>query len=168
MIIGIDNGLDGGLAAISKTTGALIDKTIMPTQHRAGKREVDTRKLYDWIMSLGQCADDFLVAVEEPLKHAKSSQAVRSMGISFGKIVGLCESRQWNHCCVSVHKWQKKMLGNIPKGQTKEAALWKAECLAPDECWQKSKRASKAHDGMVDAFLIARYIKDKHNYDNSV
>jgi hypothetical protein len=168
MIIGIDNGLDGGLVAISKTTGSIINKTIMPTQHRAGKREVDTRKLYDWIMSLGQCADDFLVAVEEPLKHAKSSQAVRSMGISFGKIVGLCESRQWAHCCVSVHKWQKKMIGNTPKGKTKEAALWKAECLAPDECWQKSKRATKPHDGMVDAVLIAHYIKDKYHQNNSI
>jgi hypothetical protein len=168
MIIGIDNGLDGGLVAISKTTGSIINKTIMPTQHRAGKREVDTRKLYDWIMSLGQCADDFLVAVEEPLKHAKSSQAVRSMGISFGKIVGLCESRQWAHCCVSVHKWQKKMIGNTPKGKTKEAALWKAECLAPDECWQKSKRATKPHDGMVDAFLIAHYIKDKYYQNKSI
>ena len=134
MIIGIDNGLDGGIVAISKHTGDVIDKTIKPTTHRAGKREVESRKIYEWIMDLGQCADDFLVAVEEPLKHAKSSQAVRSMGISFGKIMGVCESRQWEHCCVSVHKWQKFMLGNVPKGQTKQAALWKAECLAPDEC----------------------------------
>ena len=161
MIIGIDNGLDGGLAAISKHTGALIDKTIMPTIHRAGKREVDARALYEWIMGLEQGTNDFLVAVEEPLKHAKSSQAVRSMGISFGKIMGVCESRQWSHCCVSVHKWQKFMLGNVPKGCTKQAALWKAECLSPDEGCQKSKRATKPHDGMVDAFLIARYINDK-------
>ena len=79
MIIGIDNGLDGGLVAISRHTGAVIDKTIMPTIHRAGKREVNSRTLYEWIMNLGQCADDFLVAIEEPLKHAKSSQAVRSL-----------------------------------------------------------------------------------------
>ena len=53
------------------------------------------------------------------------------------------------------------MLGHIPKVKSKEAALWAAETLAPEECWQKSKRATKAHDGMVDAFLIARYIRDK-------
>jgi hypothetical protein len=53
------------------------------------------------------------------------------------------------------------MLGHIPKGKTKQAALWAAEALAPGECWQKSKRATKAHDGMIDAFLIARYIRDK-------
>ena len=160
MIIGIDNGLDGGLTAISKTTGAIIDKTIMPTFQRGTKREVDTYRLYQWLLGLDHNPREFLIAIEEPLHHAKSSQAVRSMGISFGKIIGLCESKEWEHCCVSVHKWQKKMLGSVPKGLTKEAALWKAECLAPDECWQKSKRASKPHDGMIDAFLIARYIRD--------
>ena len=156
MIVGVDNGLDGGLAAISTYTGAIIDKTIMPTLQRSKRREVDTRKVYEWLMEL---ESPFLFAIEEPLHHAKSSQAVRSMGISFGKLLGLAESRQWDTKCVSVQKWQQKMLGFVPKGKTKEAALWKAEALAPDECWQKSKRASKAHDGMVDAFLIARYIR---------
>ena len=156
MIVGVDNGLDGGITAISAYTGAVIDKTIMPTKHRNKRREVDTRKVYEWLMEL---ESPFLFAIEEPLHHAKSSQAVRSMGISFGKLLGLAESRQWETKCVSVQKWQKKMLGFVPKGKTKEAALWKAEALAPDECWQKSNRASKAHDGMVDAFLIARYIR---------
>ena len=146
MIVGVDNGLDGGLTAISVYTGAIIDKTIMPTLQRSKRREVDTRKVYEWLMML---ETPFLFAVE----------AVRSMGISFGKLLGLAESRQWETKCVSVQKWQKKMLGFVPKGKTKEAALWKAESLAPEECWQKSKRASKAHDGMVDAFLIARYIR---------
>ena len=130
MIVGVDNGLDGGITAISAYTGAVIDKTIMPTKHRNKRREVDTRKVYEWLMEL---ESPFLFAIEEPLHHAKSSQAVRSMGISFGKLLGLAESRQWETKCVSVQKWQKKMLGFVPKGKTKEAALWKAEALAPDE-----------------------------------
>ena len=86
---------------------------------------------------------------------------MRSMAISFGKILGMAECRKWDIMCVSVHKWQKEMLGRVPRGQTKEAALKAATALAPEECWQKSKRASKPHDGMVDAFLIARYILKK-------
>ncbi len=158
MIVGIDNGLDGGLTAISKHDGSVISKTIMPTFHRMGKREVDCRKVYDWVIDLNT---PFTIAIEEPLKHARSSQAMRSMAISFGKILGMAESRQWDISCVSVHKWQKKMLGRVPRGRTKEAALHAATVLAPDECWQKSNRASKPHDGMVDAFLIARYILKK-------
>lgn len=112
----------------------------MPTLQRSKRREVDTRKVYEWLMEL---ESPFLFAIEEPLHHAKSSQAVRSMGISFGKLLGLAESRQWDTKCVSVQKWQKKMLGFVPKGKTKEAALWKAEALAPDECWQKAKEPVK-------------------------
>ena len=46
MIVGVDNGLDGGITAISAYTGAVIDKTIMPTKLRNKRREVDTRKIY--------------------------------------------------------------------------------------------------------------------------
>ena len=74
MIIGIDNGLNGGLVAISKETGAVIEKTIMPTLHRCKKREVDTRAVYEWAMAL---ETEFIFAIEAPLRHAKSSQAVR-------------------------------------------------------------------------------------------
>ena len=158
MIIGVDNGLSGGLVAISRCTGGVIDKTVMPTLHRLKKREVDTRKVYEWVMNL---ESDFELAIEEPLHHARSSQAVRSMALSFGKLLGLAESRQWKVNCISVHRWQKAMLGRVPKGKTKEVALAVANDIAPEECWRKSKRASKPHDGLIDAFLIAHYIRGK-------
>lgn len=158
MIIGIDNGLDGGLVAISQHTGGIISKTIMPTMHRAGKREVNTLEIYKWVTGLHT---PFCIAIEEPLKHAPSSQAVRSMAISFGKILGMAECKDWNIQCVEVRKWQKGMLGSIPQGHTKKAALALATKIAPDECWRKSKRASIPHDGMIDAFLIARYVREK-------
>ena len=156
MIIGVDNGLTGGLVAISKHTGGVVAKTPMPTKIRLRRSEIDTRRVYEWVMSLDT---PFLFAVEEPLHHARSSQAVRSMGISFGKLLGLAESREWDHCCVPVYNWQKKMLGRVAKGETKKAALRAAVDLAPDECWRKSKRAVTPHDGMIDAFLIAHYVR---------
>ena len=58
------------------------------------------------------------------------------------------------------------MLGDLLRSHdTKKAALIKASVIAPDECWQKSKRASKPHDGMVDAFLIAHYIRREFAFD---
>ena len=156
-IVGVDNGLDGGLVAISRHTGGVISKTVMPTLHRCKKREVHTRKVYEWVMQL---ESPFIFAIEEPLHHAKSSQAVRSMGISFGKLLGLAESREWNVQCIKVRNWQQSMLGHLRAPyNTKTAALTTATWLAPDECWQKSKRATKPHDGMIDAFLIAHYVR---------
>ena len=159
MIIGIDNGLNGGLVAISIETGAVIEKTIMQPLLSCKKREVDTRAVYEWAMAL---ETEFIFAIEEPLRHAKSSQAVRSMGISFGKLLGLAESRQWDTRCVQVKNWQRSMLGDLLRSHdTKKAALIKASVISPDECWQKSKRASKPHDGMVDAYLIAHYLRKR-------
>jgi len=110
VIVGIDNGLDGGLCAISKHSGSIIDKLAMPTLQRAGKREVDTKMILNWICDLNT---EPLIAIEEPLKHAKSSQAMRSMGISFGKILGMCESHDIKVKPIQVLDWQKKMLVRI-------------------------------------------------------
>jgi len=154
MIVGIDNGLDGGLCAISAFNGDLIAKTAMPCQQRSKKREIDTRKVNEWLLNLNT---PFVLAIEEPLAHAKSSQAVRSMAISFGKLIGMAECKDYEVARVSVQKWQRKMLGFVPKGMTKIAALNTAERLAPEENWLKNKRCRTPHDGMIDAFLIARY-----------
>jgi hypothetical protein len=159
MIIGIDNGLDGGLCALSAHHGMIIDKMAMPTFERGGKREVDTKTIYSWISNLNT---EPLIAIEEPLKHAKSSQAMRSMGISYGKILGMCESHDLNVRSIQVLDWQKAMLGKVPKSQTKSYALKKAQDLAPEEDWRKNARCSTAHDGIVDAFLIAQYTRKNH------
>jgi hypothetical protein len=155
LIVGIDNGLDGGLCAIARFDGSLIDKIAMPTKWVCKKREVDTIKIKNWLLDFNT---PFVLAIEEPLPHAKSSQAVRSMALSFGKIIGMAETNEYEVFRVSVHKWQKIMLGFRPKGATKQTALARAEQIAPEENWLKNKRCRKPHDGMVDAFLIARYL----------
>tara|TARA_Y100000004_G_C8943540_1_gene425218 strand:- start:244 stop:741 length:498 start_codon:yes stop_codon:yes gene_type:complete len=164
LIVGIDNGLDGGLCAIARFDGSVIDKIAMPTKWVSKKREVDTVKIKSWLLDLNT---PFTLAVEEPLAHAKSSQAVRSMALSFGKIVGMSESNGYDLFRVSVHKWQKVMLGFRKKGMTKQIALAKAEDLAPEECWLKNKRCRRPHDGMVDAFLIARYLRGLKKLEKS-
>lgn len=160
MIVGVDNGLDGGLCAVSEE-GLVIDKIVMPTKWVCKKREIDTTKIKQWLLFLNT---PFLLAVEEPLAHARSSQAVRSMALSFGKLCGMAETSDFDMCRVSVHKWQKAVLGFVPKGKTKEYAILKAQQLAPEECWVKNKRCRNPHDGMVDAFLIATYILNSKKY----
>jgi hypothetical protein len=152
--IGVDNGLDGGLCAISSHDCLIIDKWAMPTFKRGGKREVDTMTIYNWITDLHSKS---LILIEEPLKHAKSSQAMRSMGISYGKILGMCESHNLEVRPIQVQDWQKAMLGKVPKSKTKEFALKKAQEIYPDEDWRKNNRCTSPHDGIIDALLIALY-----------
>ena len=157
MIVGIDNGLDGGLCAISQFDGSLIGKIAMPCQQRSKKREIDILKINNWLLNFNTPA---ALAIEEPLAHAKSSQAVRSMAISFGKLLGMAECKNYKVVRISVHKWQRKMLGFTPKGKTKQAALEVAQNLEPSENWLKNKRCKVPHDGIIDAFLIAHYYRN--------
>ena len=82
------------------------------------------------------------------------------MAISFGKLLGMAECKNYEVARVSVHKWQKKMLGFIPKGRTKEVALKLAQEMEPSENWLKNKRCKVPHDGIIDSFLIAHYYRN--------
>lgn len=167
MIVGIDNGLDGGLCAITSFDGRIIAKIAMPTMQRSKKREVDIRKVKRWLEYLDDFKNStFVLAIEEPLAHAKSSQAVRSMALSFGKLLGMSESNGYEVNRISVHKWQKAILGHWKKGTTKQRALERVQEIAPEECWLKNKRCRTPHDGMIDAYLIAQYMYGNKIFEN--
>lgn len=161
VVVGIDNGLDGGLCAIS-SDGLVIAYCAMPTYLRKGKREIDVKAAYQWIANLHSPC---VLAIEEPLKHARSSQAMRSMAMSFGKLLAMAEMKNLPIDCVDVHEWQKKLLGRVPKGKTKKVAFELAHRLQPDEKWLATERSKVAHDGIIDAFLIARHYLNQQNED---
>lgn len=157
VIVGIDNGISGGLCAIANWSGDAIAYTAMPTDTFDGKTEVDVRAVLDW---LEPYRNNLIVCIEEPLKHAKSSQAMRSMSISFGKILGACEAKQYPVHRIQVKEWQDVMLGKrLAKGMTKVIALKKANELWPKEKWLASTRSKISHDGIVDAALISQYYR---------
>ena len=154
--IGIDNGISGGICAISSHNGAVISSIPMPITKHNGKTEVDVLAALRYIR--GFLPQDVSVAIEEPLAHAKSSQAIRSMALAFGMLYGACLAHGLPVARIAVRPWQDAMLGRKREaGMTKVLALAKASELAPDETWLATKRSSTPHDGMVDAFLIARY-----------
>jgi len=156
VIIGVDNGISGGLCAISSHDGSVIDSIAMPTEEANGKSEVHIKGVLYWLDQFSPLST--LVAIEEPLRHAKSSQAMRSMSISFGKILGLCETIEYPVYRVQVKEWQDVKLGKrLAKGQTKVKALAVANDLWPEENWLATSRSRIPHDGMVDAALIAHY-----------
>lgn len=159
VIVGVDNGISGGLCAVSAFDGGVLTYRAMPTKTVAGKSEVDIKALLDW---LEPYRNNMIVCVEEPLKHAKSSQAMRSMSISFGLILGACEAKRFEVRRVQVKEWQDAVLGKgLAKGMTKVAALAAANKLWPTEQWLATSRSRTPHDGIVDAALIARYNRDR-------
>jgi hypothetical protein len=162
IVIGVDNGLDGGLCALSAFDGSLIHAIPMPTRQIGGKREVDPSAVYVWATGLGDFSSRILFAIEEPLKHAKSSQAMRSMGISFGLLCATAEMIGYHIRRIQVLDWQGPVLGRVARGKTKQRALEVASARWPDETWLASSRHRTPHDGMVDAALLAEFARNTY------
>ncbi len=154
-IIGIDNGIRGGLCVISSFDGSVIGYIAMPIKQVGGKSEVDVNLLLEWIEPYRKSV---MICIEEPTKHTKSSQAMRSMSISFGLIVGACEAKKYDVRRVQVKEWQNEVLGKkLMKGTTKPVALEVAKRLWPEESWLATSRSKVPHDGLIDAALVAFY-----------
>ena len=156
-IIGIDNGINGGLCAISASTGVVVDYTKMPVAERRGKDEVDTDGLLKWIKRFNPAAT--FIAIEEPLHFTKTLAAMRSMSVNFGLTIGFLRAHGYSIEPVQVRDWQSAMLGKFPRGKSKEVALKKACQTWPNEHWLAGPRCKTPHDGIVDAALIAAYTR---------
>tara|TARA_R100000353_G_scaffold165390_1_gene126508 strand:- start:799 stop:1068 length:270 start_codon:yes stop_codon:yes gene_type:complete len=84
------------------------------------------------------------------------------MSINFGKMLGACEIKGWHVVPVEPREWQVEILGRIPAGSTKTAALALVSEVTPDEDWTKKGRSMNPHDGMIDAYLIAEFGRRKY------
>ena len=51
MIIGIDNGISGALAAISRHNGAIVSMCPMPIMRARKGNEIDVKTVYAWFQS---------------------------------------------------------------------------------------------------------------------
>lgn len=153
--IGIDNGLSGGIVAIQNHQ--IIKAATMPTRGKTGGNEVDAEILASFFD--GWMRDEMTVVLETPGKFAKGVQAISSMWDSYGATRGVIECRGIRHHRIPPQRWQKVMLPNCAKGDTKPAALMRARQLWPTMDWRATPRSAKPHDGLIDAALIAEYAR---------
>jgi len=171
IIIGIDNGLTGGLVAISTTVnpqgaGCLIASLPMPVLKSC--REIDGDEVSGWVRRMTN-GHPTVIALEECPKHANQAIVMRSMATSYGILVGAITAGTdiTNNQIVRVRSgnpkdsWQRAMLGKLAQGETKAAALKLANQLWPDETWLPSTRRSTPHTGLIDAALIAEFYRRK-------
>ncbi|HOX08201.1 MAG TPA: hypothetical protein PK280_17535 [Planctomycetota bacterium] len=146
-IIGIDPGLDGGLAAISPEG---LHLAAMPTAAVGKHRQIDEQAIVSWLLAHHPA----VVFIEHV--GARPGQGVVSMftfGTGWGLVRGICAGMALPYEMVRPQEWQGKMLAGQPKG----AEYLVASRLWPSADWKASDRAQKAHEGMVDAALIAEY-----------
>ncbi len=153
--IGIDNGLTGGLVALSDHPGHPIAMAVMPTRGKAKGNELDAGAIWEWIYFHGGTACTAIL--ETPGKHSPGVQALCSMWDSYGALRSILETRGIRHHRITPQAWQKKMLPGCVKGDTKPAALARVKQLWPGESFLATARSTKPHEGLIDAALIAEY-----------
>jgi len=162
IIIGIDNGISGGIVAISEAHGAIIGMTKMPVRKHRTRKEVDIRAVHLWLTNItGGNLSNADYVIEEP-NNSRNASTAYSVASSFHSLRGFFEAKMLNWHRITPQSWQKYMLGKVPKGETKAHALKMARHLWPDENFHASPRCKTAHEGIVDAALIAEYYRLKN------
>lgn len=160
LYIGIDNGLDGAICGV-REDGSIAFKSCMPVIKKGKGREVCQVSIQQMIPT------DATVLLEEASKHSPGVLALCSTWFTFGCIVTVLKLNSIKHLIERPQKWQKEFWAKskMAKGQkfdTKAAALRAANQIWPGEDFTKSERSTKAHDGIVDALLMAEYARRKN------
>jgi RNase H-fold protein (predicted Holliday junction resolvase) len=154
VIIGVDLGLDGGIAWLAKGIRAAQP---MPTLEAKKGRRHDVAGLREMLLAY----DDQVALVIAEQLHAVprsmgGSASSFSRGYALGLLEGLCASEGLPLQLVTPRAWQKVMLAGTPSGDTKARSIQACGRLFPGvPLVPPGKR--KAHDGIADALLLASY-----------
>jgi hypothetical protein len=158
--IGIDNGISGGMCAISQADGVIVSLDKMPIKKARSSNEVDVRAFHLWVTEVtrGNLSNAMYI-LEEP-GGSKSAKAAKSMAGSFHSLRGFFETKLLRWERITPQLWQKNLLPGCKAGETKKRAFAKASELWPAESFIL-EGCRTPHDGIVDAALIAEYGRRK-------
>lgn len=170
--IGIDPGLDGALVVIDfdgseKIVTSFVTPTINPKpkivkgkKKSGGKRAYDLPEMRDLLDR--DPAHTFAMLEKSqampPTLHGRPQGTASSfaIGVGYGVWQGLLTGLGISFEVVHPRRWQSVVCRQVA-GDTKARALIAAKRLFPRLDLRKSERCTKAHDGIVDALLIAEY-----------
>lgn len=148
--IGIDPGLQGGIALITPTgASARITPTI-------GGKEFDIQAMR---LILTVLTGELHATIENQIAlPGQGLSSTLQTGKGFGIWLGLLAGLGIPYRVVAARAWQQKLFTGV-KGtlDTKEKSETVAKRLFPQVDFRRSERATKAHDGLTDAILIAEY-----------
>jgi len=160
--IGIDQGLKGGCAALT-SQGTVVGLLPMPV---IGNK-IDTRRLKEWLI---QKKAKF-VSIEKAQSFKSDDrdskmgrQSIYNYGFNSGVVVGVVAALDLPYALVPPKNWQKQMFAGVEtKLPPKKRAEIAANRLYPGITFIPTG-GRKAHDGCIDAVLIAEYTR--RGFDN--
>lgn len=156
-VVGIDNGLSGGIVILAESNGDILHRTCMFTRKRNGKNEIDVIALSGWLQDKLDDMSHHTFVLEKPV-GSKSLNAAKSMEASYHAIRATIEVLGGKFNDIAARTWQKEMLGKT-QGDSKELAVEYATARWADEDWLRTPRCKTPDLGLIDAALIAEYTR---------
>lgn len=149
-ILGIDPGLNGGIASLDFEKGLKLFLT--PT---IGGRDYDIQAIKTILL---QEQPNFVLIETQIALPGQGLSSTLQTGKGFGILLGLLAGMEIPHQVIGAKQWQIKMFTGVSgKLETKEKSEIIAKRLFPKADFRRSERAFKAHDGLTDAACIAEY-----------
>ena len=149
MILGIDAGLTGGLALVSKD-GVLIEP--MPTIDGV----LHLVELRRWLTAHRTQIEEAWLEKVAPMPKNGSISCFK-LGDTFGALKAMLTALDIPFQMVTPQKWQKAMHAGVEGVNTKARSCIAAARLFPAVDFRPTQRCRKPHEGMVEAALIGLY-----------
>ncbi len=154
IFIGIDPGLNGGLAFVEDSR---IELYPMPTI--GGGKDYDIQRMKELLLEPLEKGTRVVCTIEQQI--ALPGQGLTSTlqtGKGYGILLGLLAGMNIPHQVVSARQWQNQLFtGVAAKLETKAKSEIVAKRLFPSADFRKSNLAKKASDGLTDAACIAEF-----------
>jgi len=155
IIIGIDPGLDGGIAEIGAKGSVFVEP--MPTEKRGNKRVLRLDLVMLHLESRGDDYEEWAYIEKAQAMPSQGGVSMFNYGVGYGQLLMAIHSQDYHYEEIPPKRWQKHFGISGKKGCTKAQSIAIAKELFPDVNLFRTPRCKKEHDGMADSLLIAEY-----------
>ena len=147
-ILGLDPGINGGIAKLECTVGKIIKAVAIPMP--VNQKELDLAEIVKFIQGADYCFIERVWGFP-----GGSSTSLCTTCLNYGKLLALIWTERISCDELSSRTWQAKIL---PKGclDTKKASIAVCQEKFPEVSLTPGRKR-KPHDGVADALCIALY-----------
>lgn len=163
--VGIDGGLSGGISILNED-GTVLHALTMPTRliGKGARREYDIQQIREVLVPYLEPEYNLLIMLEKAHPRPISGKtACFTNGFCYGLLQGFCMALNIPLEIISPHTWQKAILGDMARDNTKQASIHFCKKRFPTVSLLPTKRSTKESDGIADSLCIAVYCYRQNN-----
>lgn len=160
-MIGIDPGLQGGIAALHQD-GSFGEARPLLVIGKKAEARLDYGLIVEYLQDLQSRGFGSRVVLEKPRLFAMNPMGAYTFGRLYGQLELAISISGLSVQYVEADKWSKEVHAGIdPNLKPKAKSAIALERLFPGVDLRVSEKAKKPHEGLMDALLIAEYGRRK-------